>query len=97
MEASSSSKSTMKSPSNSNNSSPPSSSDALNDSVNGPPSGFVLKLYQMVTDAPDDIVSVSIPFFSFSSAHFEATNDYIINTRVCIYFYYFVGYHCNCI
>jgi len=28
---------------------------------NGAPSGFVLKLYQMVNGAPDDIVSVSAP------------------------------------
>ena len=28
---------------------------------NGTPSGFVLKLYQMVNGAPDDIVSVSAP------------------------------------
>lgn len=47
----------MKPSSNTNNASTSSSSDALNDGVNGPPSGFVLKLYQMVTDAPDDIVS----------------------------------------
>ena len=28
---------------------------------NGVPSGFVLKLYQMVNGAPDDIISVSFP------------------------------------
>lgn len=31
---------------------------------NGTPSGFVLKLYQMVNGAPDDIVSVSAPICS---------------------------------
>ena len=32
----------------------------------GVPSGFILKLYQMVNGAPDDIISVSIIFhYSF--------------------------------
>ena len=34
------------------------------DGKNGTPSGFVLKLYQMVNGAPDDIVSVSAPICS---------------------------------
>ena len=72
----------MKPSSNTNNASTSSSSDALNDGVNGPPSGFVLKLYQMVTDAPDDIVSVrkKRKFHKFMSIgiYFEARNEYII-------------------
>lgn len=43
------------------------------DDKNGTPSGFVLKLYQMVNGAPDDIVSVSAPICSLICLSWEGS------------------------
>ena len=37
------------------------------------PSGFILKLYEMVNGAPDDVISVSVPLPSIVGGSFNQT------------------------
>lgn len=45
------------------------SSSPGNDGGSAVPSGFILKLYQMVNGAPDEVISVSLETFSLRRKH----------------------------